>query len=68
MKINDVNGNQKNATALKVVEHSNADITASGIAEIVEYIEAEILGKSGRVWVEYYPAALFRTMNPGVSI
>lgn len=63
MEIVDINGRKREALSLKRITQQIPDAINGGIATTKEYVEAEILGKTGRVWKEWYPLECFLAMN-----
>lgn len=67
VKIVDINGKERVVKRLKAVKHRIRDqINERDIIE--EYVEATIVGRHGREWIEYYPMDEFRKKNPEVKI
>ena len=68
MKIIDINGKEREALSAKRIAHQIPDAVKGGIAATKEYIEVVIQGKTGRIWVEWYPFERFAVMNPDLVI
>ena len=66
MNITDINGKARRIKSLKTIVHQVPD-RISGELLGIDYVEVEILGKI-RTWVEWYPLAEFRKLNPGIKI
>ena len=68
MKIIDINGKERNVQSIKRITQQISDAVKGGIATTREYIEVVIVGKSGRVWKEWYPFERFVVLNPDMVI
>ena len=68
MKIIDINNKEREALSIKRVTHQIPDAIKGGIATTKEYVEAVIIGKTGRTWTEWYPFEKFAIMNPDLVI
>lgn len=68
LEIVDVNGKKRDALSVKRITHQVSDAVNGGIATTKEYVEVEIIGKTGRRWTEWYPLEQFLTMNPKVKV
>lgn len=62
----DGNGAERVALSLKRIYHPIR--LEDGNIMDVAYVEAVILGKTGREWKEWYPLREFEDANPGVTI
>ena len=63
MKIVDINGKEREALSVKQITQQIPDAVNGGIATTKEYIEVVIIGKTGRIWTEWYPFEKFCVMN-----
>ena len=68
MKIVDINGKERRIVSIKRMTQQIPDTVNGGIAATKEYVEVEILGKTGRIWKEWYPLEKFKEMNPDVKV
>ena len=68
MEIIDVNGTKRNAKSIKKVVCKVHDAINGDEFMDKTYIEAQIVGKTGRVWTEWYPFERFVVMNPNLVI
>lgn len=70
--IKQVDFDRKNDCIVFKNENRDGELIKVGQQEIVEttekYIEAEIIGKTGRIWKEWYPLKDFEKLNPEVVI
>ena len=67
-KIIDINGKERNVSSIKRITQQIPDAVNGGIATTKEYIEAVIIGQTGRTWKEWYPFEKFVVMNPNLVI
>ena len=67
IEIIDTNGKKRNALSLKKIIHQVVN-QISGSVENVDYIEAVIVGKTGREWKEWYQPDKFFDVNPNVEV
>jgi hypothetical protein len=63
----DINGEERIALSLKRIFHP-VPVNDDGEMTDVAYVEAVILGQTGREWTEWYPLRKFEELNPGVKI
>jgi len=68
MKVIDVNGKERDVASIKRMSQQIPDVVNGGIAAAKEYVEVEIIGRTGRRWKEWYPLEDFRKQNPDVVV
>jgi hypothetical protein len=68
MKIIDINNKKREVQSIKRITQQIPDAVNGGIAATKEYVEVVIMGKSGRVWKEWYPLEQFVVLNSKVVI
>jgi len=66
-KFIDINGKERTAEKLKIITHKVKD--AVNDEDIpVKFVEAHIVGRTGRKWVEWYPLKKFKKLNPNIKL
>ena len=68
MEIIDVNGTKRNADSIKKVVCKVHDAVNGVELTDKTYIEVRIVGRTGRVWTEWYPFEKFVVLNPNLVI
>ena len=68
MEIVDINGKKRNISSAKRMTQQIPDAVNGGMATTKEYIEVVIVGKTKRIWKEWYPLERFVVLNPKVVI
>lgn len=68
MEVVDINGKKRNVSSIKRMTQQIPDAVNGGIATTREYIEVVIVGKTGRIWTEWYSLERFVVLNPNVVI
>ena len=68
MKIIDINGKLRTILSIKKVVSPIRNAITGDTFSNREYVEVVIVGKSGRVWKEFYPLEDFERLNPNVVI
>ena len=72
MKIIDVNGKEKEAESIKIIDHEVPIVgpnTKEGEMKTVKYVEVSIRGKHrDSTWKEWYPLKNFKEMNPNIKV
>ena len=66
INIIDINGAERVALSLKRIYHP-VQLEDGNVMDVA-YVEAVILGKTGREWKEWYPLREFEDANPDVEI
>jgi len=62
MIVTDINGKERNVESIKKISHAATDsITGEAVEET--FVEVKILGNT-RNWVEWWPFADFKRLNP----
>lgn len=65
MIIVDLNGKKREVLSAELVSHKSQDVVNGGVAEVKHFVKVVIVGRSGRIWEEWYPLDEFQKMNPG---
>jgi len=68
MKVIDINGKEREVQSIKRITFPIRNAITGDTFSNREYVEVVIVGKSGRVWKEFYPLEDFERLNPNVVI
>jgi len=68
MKIIDINNKKREVQSIKKIAVPIPNAVTGDVFTTKEYVEVVIVGKSGRVWREWYPYERFVVLNPNMVI